>query len=173
MLVQAGAVFGGLMLASTVAFPTYAGEVDERAAGKEKTQARAILQVTGQIADGPVSLDRDALYALPSTELVTSTVVTDGEHTFTGFLMRDLLDQLDAEGEYVTAVALNDYVVDIPMADFYDFDVIVAYRMDGADLSRAGKGPLWIVYPRSDHEVLQDIRYDYRWVWHLYQLGVR
>jgi hypothetical protein len=102
------------------------------------------------------------LYALPSVELVTSTVVTDGKQTFTGFLMRDLLERLDAEGDHVTAVALNDYAVEIPMADFYDFDVIVAYSMDGTALSRDDKGPLWIVYPRDDHEALQDIRYDYR-----------
>jgi hypothetical protein len=45
--------------------------------------------------------------------------------------------------------------------------------MDGQTLSRDDKGPLWIVYPRDDHEALQDIRYDYRWVWQLYQLDVQ
>lgn len=163
MLAQTRAILGGVMLVSATALPVHADDAHKR----------PILQVTGQIADGTVSLDRDALYALPKTELMTETVVTDGKHIFRGFLMRDLLEQLDAEGEQVTAVALNDYAVDIPMADFYDFDVIVAYSMDGMDLNRADKGPLWIVYPRDDHEELQDIRYDYRWVWHLYQLDVR
>ena len=132
-----------------------------------------ILQVTGHIAGDTVELDRAALEALPSISMVTSTVVTDGQHNFTGFLMRDLLDQLEATGDHVTAVALNDYAVDIPMADFYDFDVIVAYHMDGQPLTRRDKGPLWIVYPRDDHQVLQDIRYDYRWVWQLHQLNVQ
>ena len=35
------------------------------------------------------------------------------------------------------------------------------------------KGPFWIVYPRDQHEVLQDIRYDYRWVWQLDSLQVK
>jgi hypothetical protein len=100
-------------------------------------------------------------------------VVTDGQHHFTGFLMRDLLDQLEATGDNVTAVALNDYAVDISMAYNYDYDVIVAYHMDDQPLTGRGKGPLWIVYPRDDHEVLQDIRYDYRWVWQLHRLSVQ
>lgn len=132
-----------------------------------------ILQVTGQITGGTATLDRATIEALPAVSLVTSTVVTDGPRQFTGVLMRDLLADLGATGDTVTAVALNDYAVDIPMSDFHDFDVIVAYSMDGVPLTRRGKGPLWIVYPRDDHRVLQDIRYDYRWVWQLYQLDVK
>lgn len=132
-----------------------------------------LLEVTGNIAGDTVELDREALEALPTTTLATSTVVTDGTHKFTGFLMRDLLDRLEAEGDQVVATALNDYIVDIPMSDFQDFDVIVAYSMDGEALQRDGKGPLWIVYPRDHNEALQDIRYDYRWVWQLYHLDVQ
>lgn len=131
------------------------------------------LQVTGQIKGGSVELDQGDLKELPQVTIVTSTVVTDGKHSFTGFLMRDLLDRLEATGDHVTAIALNDYAVDIPISDFYDYDVIVALDMDGQPLKRADKGPLWIIYPRDDHEALQDIRYDYRWVWQLYQLDVR
>lgn len=136
------------------------------------TDGTTVLRVTGQIANGRVALSREALEALPRVELVTSTVVTDGAHTFSGYLMRDLLEHLGATGEQITAIALNDYVVDIPVTDFQRFDVILADRMDGERLRRDGKGPLWIVYPRDDHEVLQDIRYDYRWVWQLYRLEV-
>ncbi|WP_243405021.1 molybdopterin-dependent oxidoreductase [Pelagivirga sediminicola] len=132
-----------------------------------------VLQVTGQIADGPAVFDMPQLRDLPRATLETSTVVTDGAHRFTGFLMRDFLAQLGAEGQMVTATALNDYAVDIPLSDFDRFDVIVAYSMDGAALDRADKGPLWIVYPRDAHAELQDIRYDYRWVWQLSQIDVR
>jgi len=173
MLIKAGVLLTGLMLISIAALPGHADVKNGRTTPKEPIDKSTLLQITGQIAGSTVNLDREALYALPPTTLVTSTVVTDGQHTFTGFLMRDLLGQLVAEGDHVTAVALNDYAVDIPMADFYDFDVIVAYRMDGQTLSRDDKGPLWIVYPRDDHEALQDIRYDYRWVWQLYQLDVQ
>ncbi|MFG6539351.1 molybdopterin-dependent oxidoreductase [Sulfitobacter sp. CS16] len=132
-----------------------------------------ILKVTGLIDDAPAHFTMADLRALPATTLETSTVVTDGVHSFTGVLLRDLLVQLDATGDVITATALNDYVVDIPRADVEQYDVIVGYSMNGAELDRADKGPLWIVYPREGHEALQDIRYDYRWVWQLSELEVR
>lgn len=136
-------------------------------------QSADILRITGQIEGGAADFDIAELRDLPETTIETATVVTDGPHSFTGVLMRDLLDRLGANGDHVIATALNDYVVDIPISDFDRFDVIVAYEMDGEALDRADKGPLWIVYPRDDHTELQDIRYDYRWVWQLSGLDVK
>lgn len=155
-------IIGGLLLVGLSVCPTFAN-----------TEDRVMLDVKGKIADGQVALTWETLESLPRVQLATSTVVTDGTHVFSGFLMRDLLAYLGAEGDHVTAIALNDYAVSIPVSDFHQFDVIVADRMDGEILRRDGKGPLWIVYPRDDHEALQDIRYDYRWVWQLYQLEVQ
>lgn len=132
-----------------------------------------LLTVSGRVDGGPVHLSMHDLRDLPRHTLVTSTAVTDGAHRFTGFLMRDLLDHLGADGDVIRALALNDYVVDIPMRDFRDFDVLVADSMDGTPLRRSNKGPLWIVYPRDDHAELRDIRYDYRWVWQLNRLEIR
>jgi hypothetical protein len=158
MFIKVAALTCGLMLAGSTAIAD---------------QLEVSLRVTGHFAGAPVTMDRAALNALAVTTIKTSTVITDGTHSFTGFLMRDLLDHLGATGDSVTAIALNDYAVEIPMIDFYDFDVIVATHMDGEALSRANKGPFWIVYPRDNHRALQDIRYDYRWVWQLYQLDVQ
>lgn len=136
-----------------------------------------LLQVEGEIArrntDDGAALDRKMLAALPRATLETRTVVTDGVRHFSGFYMRDLLDLLGAEGETVVASALNDYEIEIPWKDFQHFDVIVATHMDGARLEPWDKGPLWIVYPRDDHAELQDLRYDYRWVWQLDHIEIK
>ncbi|MCG6657666.1 molybdopterin-dependent oxidoreductase [Halomonas campisalis] len=136
-----------------------------------------LLRVSGNIAHPNVGeeahFDRRLLEALPPRELATSTVVTDGVNHFEGVLMRDLLERVGAEGDTAVATALNDYVVDIPLEDFHDFDVVVATHMDGEKLTPRDKGPLWIVYPRDDHSELQDIRYDYRWVWQLERLEIQ
>jgi hypothetical protein len=92
---------------------------------------------------------------------------------FDGFLMRDLLKLVGAEGATVSASALNDYVIEFAAEEFERFDVLVAYEMDGEPLLPSDKGPLWIVYPRDQHPELQDIRYDYRWVWQLRRLDIR
>jgi len=136
-----------------------------------------VLEVHGNIAntnvDGAALLDMDMLRTLPPVSLETTTSVTDGVPRFDGFLMRDLLALLEAEGQTATATALNDYVIDIPIEDFERFDVVLAYRMDGDRLLPSDKGPLWIVYPRDQHAELQDIRYDYRWVWQLQRLDIQ
>ena len=136
-----------------------------------------ILEVHGAIArmnaEGAAHFDLGMLRALPAARLQTTTVVTDGVRRFDGFLMRDLLAHVGAQGTTVTARALNDYTIDIPIDEFERFDVLVAYEMDGEPLLPSGKGPLWIVYPRDQHAELQDIRFDYRWVWQLRELDVR
>ena len=153
--------------------PAVAGPAEHRPCGGADRADTIILCISGQVRGGAVAFDHAALQALPAAVLETSTVVTDGVHRFSGILMRDLLDHVDAKGETVTAIALNDYAVDIPISDFHDFDVILAMRMDGVPLARADKGPLWIVYPRDADLRLQDIRYDYRWVWQLSRLELR
>lgn len=139
-------------------------------------EGRVILTVGGEIgmtnADDEARLDAAMLEALPRERLTTHTSVTDGPQRFEGFLARDLLEALQAEGETVTALALNDYLAEIPITDFERYDVLLADTMNGERLTRRDKGPLWIVYPRDDHAELQDIRYDYRWVWQLHRLEV-
>lgn len=136
-----------------------------------------LLTVSGNIAhvnhSNSAQLDRAMLKQLPEHVLHTSTSVTEGRHVFKGVLLRDLLERLGATGSVVIATALNDYTSEIPVSDFHTYDVMAALTMDGKALTPRDKGPLWIVYPRDDHEELQDIRYDYRWVWQLKHLEVR
>lgn len=136
-----------------------------------------VLAVSGAIAvqnsKNGAHFDMAMLRGLPTVSLSTGTSVTDGSSSFEGFLLRDFLAGLGATGATLRASALNDYVVDIPMSDIERFDVIVAHSMDGEPLSLQDKGPLWIVYPRDTHPELQDIRYDYRWVWQLNALEVQ
>ncbi|MCC5967306.1 MAG: hypothetical protein JJU24_14350 [Natronohydrobacter sp.] len=132
-----------------------------------------ILTLGGAIAGGKVALTRADVLEFPQHQIVTTTSVTDGPQTFEGFLIRDLLQDLDAEGDVVVARALNDYQIEIPISDFERFDVVGALSMEGVPLSSRDKGPIWIVYPRDDHPELQDIRYDTRWVWQLVSLHVQ
>lgn len=118
-------------------------------------------------------LDLQTIQGLPAHSVRTTTAVTDGVRKFDGVLMRDLLKLVDAQGQAVTTLALNDYSVDIPIEDFHDYDVLLATHMDGERLQPSDKGPFWIIYPRDDWRQLQDIRYDSRWVWQLHRLTVK
>lgn len=169
----------GLLAAMGAALMSLVLTIDATAqqSGLPAPDGEVLLTITGSITEtngsDSAKFDRDMLEDLPQAVVKTRTVVTDGIKTFEGVLMRDLLGRVGAEGETVTASALNDYIIDIPISDFRRFDVLVATHMDGKQLEPFDKGPLWIVYPRDAHGTLQDIRYDYRWVWQLTGIEVR
>jgi hypothetical protein len=136
-----------------------------------------LLSVTGRLSrpnrGAQADFDRAMLEALPRHRLDTATNWTSGIRRFEGPLVRDVLAEAGAEGERVTAVALNDYTIEVPMRDFTDYDVVLAMRMDGQVLTVRNKGPLWMVYPRDRHAELRSSLYDSRWIWQLRTLQVR
>lgn len=138
---------------------------------------KVLLAISGAIKrfnrGNEAHFDRAMIEQLPSHTVSTSTSVSDGVSRFDGPLMRDLLHYVGAHGSLVQAQALNNYSVEIPASDFLDYDVLLALSMDGKQLEPTDKGPLWIVYPRDQQRRLQDIRYDYRWVWQLNRLIVQ
>lgn len=123
-------------------------------------------------------LSTDDFTKLPQNKLQTNTAWTEGPQNFDGVLLRDVLatvgvDGRDATSHSITVLALNDYSISIPLEDAYKYDVLVAHKMNGKELNRRDKGPYWIVYPRDQHEELNDSRYDHRWAWQLKQIEVK
>lgn len=145
-----------------------------QSATKTSHTQTSILSISGLIdASEPVHFSYETLKKLPHHQVATSTVVTDGIIHFEGVLMRDLLASVGATGKVVAALALNGYTIDIPIEDATDYDVLVAWSANGNLLDPKTKGPLWIIYPRDHFRQLQDMRYDYRWVWQLHHLTVK
>jgi hypothetical protein len=75
-----------------------------------------------------------------------------------------------AKGTTVTAVALNDYVSTIPMADFDKFNVILAMKRDGNYMEVREKGPLFVIYPYDTVPELQTQTYYTRSAWQVAKL---
>jgi hypothetical protein len=140
-------------------------------------QGPVLLTVSGRIANmstpGRAEFDRAALESLGVHKVRTTTVWTDGVGTFEGPLLCDLLDRVGADGKVLLAQALNDYSVEIPADDCRKYPVVLALTLDGRDLQRRDKGPIWIVYPRDEHPELRTEQVNTRWVWQLNRLEVR
>ncbi len=117
--------------------------------------------------------DRASLESLGSTFLQTSTPWTDGTPLFRGVLVRDLLRSLGTHGEVARAIALNDYRRDIPLGDFFDYPVLLAYEMNGQALSVRGKGPIWIIYPLDQFDELRNRITERKMVWQLVELQIK
>lgn len=150
-----------LFLATCLVFGAASGRADE------------VELVLSRGPGNAETLDMTAkdLADLPQVTVVTQNEFTDGKVSFRGPLMRDVLERLALD--HVDAVrfyAANDYYVDIPTSDFQKYDVILATEADGKPLSRRDKGPLWLMYPISDHSELQDQLYIRRLIWQVVRI---
>ncbi len=137
----------------------------------------ALLTIGGAIAntnqDGKLVLDEKAFEALPFTTVKTETPWTTGMVTFEGVSLKALLDLAGAKGATVHAVALNDYAVDVPVADGMNPDVIVAYRMNGERMRVRDKGPLWLIYPLSSQPELRNEATNSKMIWQIKELDIQ
>ena len=114
------------------------------------------------------------LAAMPQSTIKTGTPWTDGVHTYQGVLLRDFLKQVHADSAKVLiAKALNNYATEIPVADAKKYDVILAVSEDGKVMSRRKKGPIWVVYPMTDHPELNKPSYHSAMIWQLRSLQVK
>ena len=135
-----------------------------------------ILTVDGTIGNtndaGVASLGRADLEALPQAVVTTATPWTKGVRRFEGVRLSDLLAHLDAGGKTLKAVALNDYKVEVPVADAERFGVLVALRVDGEPMTVRDKGPLWLIYPLDDLPAAERPLAQTRMIWQLRSLRV-
>jgi hypothetical protein len=131
----------------------------------------AALELVGTDQQEMLELSLDELAAMPQVTVATENEFSDGIVDYRGPLVRDVLARLGLdELETVRFIAANDYYVDIPTSDFRDFDAILAMEADGERLSRREKGPLWLMYPISDHAELNDPIYLRRLIWQVVRI---
>lgn len=165
-----GAILGAVALAAFAAAPALAQPL-------AKPKDRPLLEVTGKIKvtnDGEkATFDLALLESIGVVKTKTSTAWTEGTPQFEGIMLKTLLERLGASGDAVIAVALNDYKVEIPIADFQRYPVILAYRMNGELLKVREKGSLWIIYPQDDFPALKNKETQSKWVWQVKELRVK
>lgn len=146
------------------------------AADLAQPQGEIILTISGAITnfndEGSAVFDAEMLGMLPVVEFATSTIWTDGQQTFTGVSLVDLLAHVGSEGTSISATAINDYAIEVPLSDIADGAPILAYMMNGSPMSVRDKGPLWVVYPYdSDPKYQTEVVYSQS-IWQLDRIVV-
>ena len=138
---------------------------------------RPILTVSGKIgvknAGETARFDMKMIEALPQHSFTTSTPWFDKPMKFTGPLLADLLAAVKASGTTLSAVAINDYKIDIPMSDVQKYKVIVARLLDDKPMPVREKGPLFVVFPFDSAAELRNSTYYERSIWQLKALDVQ
>lgn len=139
-------------------------------------KGKPLLRIGGQIArhnDGVEAVfDREGLEGLGTVSFATSTPWTDGVSTWEGVPLAVLMDAVGASGTTIRAIALNDYVVDVPMKDLHEEGAILASRRDGQPMPVSNKGPLFILYPFDGHPRLQQQSVFMRCAWQIARLEI-
>lgn len=138
---------------------------------------RPVLTVSGKIglknAGDKARFDMKMMEALPQHSFTTRTPWYDKPMKFTGPLLADVLAAVKASGTTVSAVAINDYKINIPVADTTRHKVIVARLLDDQPMPVREKGPLFVVYPFDDSSELRSSTYYERSIWQLKALDVQ
>jgi len=126
--------------------------------------------VTNTNVDGEARFDREMLEALGVTTLVTATPWHKQGTVFDGVPAARLMKAAGAEGSTALAIAANDYRIEIPVSDFAKYDVMLAMRINGEELTLRTKGPIWLIYPESVD--LPESERAERMIWQLIELRV-
>lgn len=110
----------------------------------------------------------EEILALDQVEIATDNDYVDETAVFSGPRLRDVFgDQEIGSEDMIRLRALNDYSTEMPASEALDYDVILALSMNGERLSVRDKGPIWVIYPMSEHEELREPRFNDRLVWQL------
>lgn len=110
----------------------------------------------------------EEILALDQVEITTDNDYVDETAVFSGPRLRDVFGDREIGSEdSIRLRALNDYSTEMPASEALDYEVILALSMNGERLSVRDKGPIWVIYPMSEHEELREPRYNDRLVWQL------
>ena len=151
-------VFSAFMIA-VLAGPARAGSDDT-----------VLLTVTGP--DGMREYTRADFEALGLESFSTTTIWSEGAEEFTGVSLSILLDSLDVQSGALSAKAINDYAVEIPVSDAVEGGPIIAFLRNGEEMSVRDKGPLWLIYPFDDNPDYQSEVIYSRSIWQLDRIEI-
>lgn len=147
------------------------------AQGLEAPKGRAILTISGKIGEknkGELAqFDMAMIEKLPQHSFTTRTPWYDKPVKFTGPLLSDVLAAVKASGTTLSAVAINDYKINIPLEDVSKHGVLMARLIDDQPIPVRSKGPLFVVYPFDNAAELRTSVYYERSIWQLKALDLQ
>lgn len=137
-----------------------------------------VLAISGLIAakngSDTLTFDIPTLERLGLVEYSVQDPWLKESFTYTGVLMSDLLKYAGTfhTAQSVHMVALDDYQVDIPIADINKWPILLATRANGEYMSVDNYGPTRVIYPYGSHSIDQTSHNDL-WIWSVRSMEVR
>ncbi len=137
-----------------------------------------VLSIFGQVAAkntaDSLELDMSTLEKLGLVKYEVHDPWLKQTFTYSGVLMSDILKYAGTfhTAQSVHIVALDDYQVDIPIADIEMWPILLATRADGELMNVENYGPLRIIYPYGSHSI-DPASHNDLWIWSLKCIEVK
>ena len=158
------------------------GKVDAQDARLPTPTGPILLTISGSIARAngvdaagrPIAqFDRAMLEAVGLKTITTSTLWHEGKPRFEGVSSAALMAAVKGTGKAARGIALNEYVVDLPMEDFVGDKFILALKVNGKEMSIRDRGPIFVIYdydktPKNVVHFVQN-----KSIWQLIRLEVK
>ncbi|HDX4048161.1 TPA: molybdopterin-dependent oxidoreductase [Enterobacter soli] len=158
-----------MLLSLVVGTQVWAGELT-------KPTGKVLLTISGKIENtnenGKAVFDIATLEKLGVVSFQTTSPWYNGRTNFTGISMQKLMDYVGAKGTVVKVTALNDYTTVIPLSDFKNYNVILAFKINGEYMRVRDKGPFFIVYPYDSLPELNNQIYYSRSAWQVSRMSI-
>lgn len=138
-----------------------------------------VLTLDGNISqtnqENTLALDMETLESIGLIEYKVDDPFLKRNILYTGVLLTKLLEVAGADKNATTMKlwALDDYSVDMKIADAYKWPVIIATKADGAYIPLDQNGPLISVFPFNDFPEIDHLTYDNQWLWALAKITVK
>lgn len=145
-------------------------------------RGEVLLTVTGAIGRGNAQdasgrlearFDRTMLEEVGLGEVETATPWHSGRVRFEGVPLKAVLALVEARGNSLMAFAHNEYAASLPASDATRYNMLIAMKANGRELTLRDKGPLFLIYPFDSDRALQTDIYYIRSVWQVRRLDVR
>lgn len=106
----------------------------------------------------------------PKTVETISTWTGTDIVSYQGVSLEDVLNAHNLQGKIIEISAENGYVSKIPRDMIQEFQPIIAFEADGKPLDFASRGPLSLIWPRSEYPELLGETIDGMWTWYVNEI---
>lgn len=134
-----------------------------------------LFGVSGPDGQTTIKLDALQLAQFPQHTYSVETPWTNDETSFTGPLLRDVLQTFGVKntenGELILR-AHNDYSVRLPLSDAFKNMPILAMQRDGVLMTIRDNGPYWLIYPWHQDKSLRNEVFYARSVWMIKSISI-
>lgn len=171
-------VSGGVLSAGrSVPPPTGAVilEIDGKIASRNGPGVSIADRVTSSNRPGTLLLDMQTLEQVGLIRYSVDDPWLKRNVSYTGVLVSDLVALLQPAPTATTLhfVALDDYEVDIALADVERWPIMIATRLDGTRMAVANGGPSRIAFPYGLVSGIDELMHKDLWIWNIKTLTVR